>query len=384
MLHLLKTSTGGSWALRQMRELVKLGVDVHVALPAGGPLIPEYVASGVCVHLGQFDFPVKDPWRFPEVARRLRGLVGDTEPDLIHSHFVGTTLTMRLGLGRSHSTPRVFQVPGPLHLEHAAFRRMELATSGPADSWIGSCRWTVDRYIRSGVPSSRVFLSYYGTDVTRFDDLDRGRLRRELGLGADTPLVGMVAFMYRPKRYLGQRRGLKGHEDLIDAVALCRGRGSRLRCVFVGGAWGGAVDYENRVRAYAAARCPEGVVFLGTRDDAVDLLAGLDVIAVPSHSENVGGAVEALLARVPTVATAVGGLPDLVEDGDTGWLVPPRNPVRLAEAIMEALSNPGLARDRAARGRERASALFDCRTTAREILNIYGVVQAAAGERSGP
>jgi glycosyltransferase involved in cell wall biosynthesis len=259
---------------------------------------------------------------------------------------------------------------------------MELATSGAADWWIGSCRWTVERYLRSGVPSGKVFLSYYGTDVARFDNLEKGKLRHELGLGGHTPLVGMVAFMYAPKRYLGQRRGLKGHEDLIDAVALCRDRDPRFLCVFVGGAWDGAVAYEERVRGYAAARCPEGVVFMGTRDDAVDLLADLDVLAIPSHSENVGGAVEALLAGVPTVATAVGGLPDLVEDGKTGWLVPPRNPNRLAEAIMEALANPGLARDRAACGRERARTLFDCRTTAREVLNIYEVVQSAAKRRA--
>lgn len=381
VLHLVKTSTGGAWAMRQMRELVSLGVEVHVALPPGGPLVPAYQEAGAIVHFSQFDFPARQPWRFPSIARCLRRLVLELKPDIIHSHFVGTTLTMRLALGRSHPTPRVFQVPGPLHLEHGFFRRAELATAGPLDWWVGTCRWTVERYQRSGVPTERVFLSYYGTDIDCFADRKRGTLRRELGLGADTRVVGMVAYMYAPRPCLGQSRGLKGHEDLIEAVALCFDRTPRFICVFVGGAWGGASSYERRVREYAAARCGDRAVFLGTRTDVVEVYPDFDVLAIPSLSENVGGAVESLLAGVPTVATNVGGLPDLIEDGETGWLVPPHSPARLAGAIMEALSDPPLAQLRATRGRARARALFDCRTTAGEVLEIYGAIRSKMERR---
>ena len=102
-----------------------------------------YQEAGIQVHEDLFDVPVAEPWLFPSRARRLHALVDELQPDLIHSHFVGTTLTMRFGLGRHHPTPRVFQVPGPLHLESPFFRRTEIASAGPRDFWIGSCRWTL-------------------------------------------------------------------------------------------------------------------------------------------------------------------------------------------------------------------------------------------------
>lgn len=236
VLHLLKTSVGATWAWRQIHELVRLGVDVHVALPGGGPMEGHYSAVGATEYLLQTDFPFKAPWMFPKLAGKFRKLVDELCPDIIHSHFVGTTLTMRLALGRNHPVPRVFQVPGPLHLEHRFFRNAEIATAGDNDHWVGSCRWTCDRYRRSGIVNKRIFLSYYGTDIDTFHGSPSGTLRRELGLGQGTKIIGMVAYMYAPKRYLGQRRGLKGHEDLIDAVALCLRHIPDMVCVIVGGA----------------------------------------------------------------------------------------------------------------------------------------------------
>ncbi|MHB8766644.1 MAG: glycosyltransferase family 4 protein [Deferrisomatales bacterium] len=381
-LHVLKTSTGASWALRQIRELVRLGVEVHVALPPGGLLVPRYREVGAVVHPVQLDLPARAPWRVGRVLAAARRLVSEVSPDVVHSHFVGTTLTLRLALGKGSPLPRVFQVPGPLHLEHPAYRGAELATAGPADHWIGSCEWTCARYRRSGVPRERVFLSYYGTDVDGFSARRSGALRRELGVGDGTPLVGLVAYLYAPKYYLGQTRGLKGHEDLIDAVALLRERRPELRCVVVGAAWGGAARYEERVRAYARRRCGDRVVFLGFRADVADLYPDLDVAVHPSLSENVGGAVESLLSGVPTIATEVGGFPDVVRPGETGWLVPPRSPEALALAIDEALGDPRQARALAATGRRLVGELFDVRRTAAEVAGIYETI-AGAGRVTG-
>ena len=373
-LHLLKTAVGAAWALRQMRQLVELGVDVHVALP-DGPLIPQYRAAGIAVHLAQFDLPLRRPQSWPGVFARLRALVAAVQPDIIHSHFVGTTLTMRLALGRSHPVPRLFQVPGPLHLEHPFFRRAEIASAGPPDSWVGSCRWTCDRYIRSGIAPGRVFLSYYGIDTGAFVPAAPGTLRAELGLSPQQRVVGMVAYMYAPKRYLGQSRGLKGHEDLIDALALARRQRPEVIGVFVGGAWNNATAYEQQVRAYAHQRLGDAAVFLGTRHDVAALYADFDVVAHPSHSENVGGAAESLLLAVPTISTNVGGFPDVVIPGETGWLVPPRSPSHLADAISEALADPAHAHALAAQGQRHARHLFDVRRTAREIHDIYAAMR---------
>ncbi len=376
VLHLLKTSVGATWALRQVRELVRLGVEVHVALPEG-PLVAHYKAAGVHVHLARFDFPVQTPWRAPGIIAGLRHLVHTVQPDCIHSHFVGTTLTMRLALGRAGRIPRIFQVPGPLHLESPFFRRAELAVAGPADYWIASCRWTCDAYQAMGVARKHVFLSYYGTDVEDFVRGRGGKLRTEPGIVPGRPIVGMVAYMYGPKWVLGQKRGLKGHEDLIDALRIVIDSGLDLQAVFVGGAWNGAHDYERRVRAYGHERLGERAVFLGTRNDVPDLYPDLDVVAHPSHSENVGGAAESLLLGVPTVATNVGGFPDVVVDGVSGWLVPPRDPPRLAAAITAAIHDPVRARVMAEHGSRRVRELFDVRVTAAQIADIYQTILSA-------
>jgi glycosyltransferase involved in cell wall biosynthesis len=374
VLHLLKTAVGATWALRQMRQLVELGVDVHVVLP-DGPLVPQYRAAGITTHLDQFDLPLRRPQSWPGLFARLRALANSVQPDIIHSHFVGTTLTMRLALGRSHPIPRLFQVPGPLHLEHPFFRRAEIASAGPADSWIGSCRWTCDRYLQSGIVPQRVFLSYYGIDTDSFVPAAPGTLRTELSLTPEQRIVGMVAYMYAPKRYLGQSRGLKGHEDLIDALALVRQQQPGVIGVFIGGAWNNAVGYEQQVRAYAQQRLGDAAMFLGTRHDVAALYADFDVVVHPSHSENVGGAAESLLLAVPTISTNVGGFPDVVIPGETGWLVPPRSPSHLAAAISTALSDGTQAHTLAAQGQRHIRHLFDVRRTAREIHDIYAAMQ---------
>jgi glycosyltransferase involved in cell wall biosynthesis len=287
---------------------------------------------------------------------------------------LGTTLTMRLALGKRHPVPRLFQVPGPLHLEHPAFRATEIRTAGPGDAWIGSCRWTCDRYRQSGVAAERLFLSHYGSDLDELAVGTPGRLRGELELDAAVPIVGMVAYMYAPKRYLGQRRGLKGHEDLIDALALCRETRPDLVGVVIGGAWNGATAHERRVRAYGKQRLGAAVRFLGTRSDVPALYPDFDVAVHPSHSENLGGAAESLLLGIPTIATDVGGFPDIVIPERTGWLVPPRRPAALATAILQAVDDRETALRLARQGQVHARRLLDVRDNARQIADIYETV----------
>jgi glycosyltransferase involved in cell wall biosynthesis len=319
VLHLVKTSVGAIWALKQVRELVKMGVEVHVALPPGRR-VPDYQAAGVIVHPFHFSFSFTQPWRNLRMLGDLRALVARVQPDIIHSHFVVTTLAMRFALGKSHPIPRIFQVPGPLHMERKQTRWFELATAGQSDYWIGSCHKTCQLYREAGVPAERVALSYYGTTIDEFANSIPGKLRSELKLSATTKLVGMVAYMYPPKWYLGETRGNKGHEDLIDALVICQKCEPNLMGVFIGGAWNNAVGYEEQVRAYGRKKCGERALFLGTRQDVPELYPDLDVVVHPSHSENLGGAGESLLAAVPTIATDVGGFPDLVKPGETtGW-----------------------------------------------------------------
>jgi glycosyltransferase involved in cell wall biosynthesis len=375
VLHLLKTSRGASWAFRQMRELVKLGVDVHVVLPDRSGNASAYTDAGIHVHIMDLDFSMTHPHRLLCQIDRFRGLVERIRPDLVQSHFFATTLLMRLAM-RGSPIPRLFQVPGPLHLEHFFFRNLELALSGPADHWVASCEWTRNRY-RSLVPDrQKVFLSYYGTDVDTFVRKERGKAEvcRELGLSEETILIGMVAYMYAPKRFLGQKNGLKGHEDLIDAVAVLVEQNYDVALVFVGGAWAGAVAYEKKVIEYGRRKLGSRVFFLGTRRDVARLYSGFDMAVHPSHSENVGGAVESLLMKVPTITTDVGGFPDVIKHQATGLLAQPKNPFDLAQKIIYYLENPGRAQEQARAGYQFTRWLFNVERTARQMKGIYEAV----------
>ena len=357
-----------------MRELVRLGINVHVALPPGGTLYEQYEQAGIQTHPLLCDFPTRHPWLLPNRLRGLRRLVDEISPDLLHSHFVGTTLTMRLAMAGRSSPKRIFQVPGPLHLEQPLTRMVEFNSASEADYWIASCQWTQNCYRSLGVPRSRVSLSYYGIDLDHFDSGTPGKLRSELNIDPQTPIVGMVAYIYAPKWYLGHRRGIKGHEDLIDAMAFLRDQGQDFQLVFAGGPWNNSAAYENQVQQYAKKRLGDRASFLGTRTDIPDLYQDFQLVVHPSHSENLGGAIESLSSAVPTIATQVGGFPDVVIPEKTGWLTPPKNPKILAQVIHEALSEPTKSVRLALAGRQLCQQMFSARKTSQSINTIYKTI----------
>jgi len=376
-LHLLKTSVGARWALLQLRELTALGVECHVVLPEDGGLAPQYTAAGVTVHVLDLNAAPLTP-RFFASARSLASLVARLDPDVVHSHFVATTLLMRYAL-RGQRARRVFQVPGPLHLENSVIAGVEVATAGSSDFWIASCEWTRQRYRALGIAAKRVFLSHYGSDLDACRPVAGGALRAELNLPEPTRIAGMVAYCYKPKTYLGSRRGIKGHEDFIDAIGLLRRQGVDVVGVIAGGAWKGAESYYEAVQAHARNNADARVLFLGTRRDIASVYADLDVAVHPSLSENLGGAAESLLFGVPTVTTNIGGFPDLITEGTTGRMVPPRNPVQLADAMGALLADRTGAAAMAVEGRRHARELLDVRRTAGQIASIYREI---SGSRS--
>lgn len=372
VLHIVKTAVGANWAYQQVRVLCSLGIEIVVALPSETEgLAPLYRKAGAGVVRADLDFPARRPWLLPVRLQGYRELVRRVQPDLIHTHHVGTMLAVRLALGKKSAIPRVYEVAGPFHLEHKLLAGLDVQTAGPQDRWIATCKWTQRKYHELGIAPNRVFLSYSGIDIRLFHETRAGLLRQELGISNRTPLVGMVCYIYAPKRLLGRVRGVKGHEDFFAALRLVHQARPEISGVIIGGAWGNAEWYEKRLRRLGAEICDGFLTFLGTRTNVPALYPDLDLAVVPSNSENVGGAVEPLLSGVPVVATNVGGLPDLVVQNQTGWLVSPRNPRELAQSILEALANPDEARRRALAGQKLARSLFDVETTGREVAAIY-------------
>jgi glycosyltransferase involved in cell wall biosynthesis len=160
----------------------------------------------------------------------------------------------------------------------------------------------------------------------------KGVFRRELGLSGGGKLVGIVGRLFP----------IKNHRLFLQAAALVAAQQATVRFVIVGdGVLRGAMEQEAREMGIA-----DRVLFTGWRHDLPAIYADLDILVVSSDNEGTPvSAIEAMAAGCPVVATRVGGLPDLIDDRNTGRLVPPRNESALAGAILDLLSSPDTARE---------------------------------------
>jgi glycosyltransferase involved in cell wall biosynthesis len=187
-----------------------------------------------------------------------------------------------------------------------------------------------DSAVALGAPRERVTVIPNGVDVERFATAVADP---DLGGGNGVPLVGSVGCLAARKDY----------GTLLEALALLAGKGTRFRAVLVG---------DGKERAALERRAGElglasHVRFLGERPDVERVLPALDVFVLSSREEGIPNALlEAMAAGRPAVATAVGGTPEVMVDGRTGWLVPPRDPAALAQALGEALADRAEARRR--------------------------------------
>ncbi|MGA2099249.1 MAG: glycosyltransferase [Candidatus Acidiferrum sp.] len=374
VLHVTKTSDASVWAVLQATQLVKEGIEVHAVLPsAKGAAVDAWQTSGAKLHFLDCSVPIHTPTALLQTASNIRRLVGSIRPNLIHTHHVTTTLMMRLALGKNHPTPRLFQVPGPLHLEHWHTRNLEIALAGENDSWIASSRFISQLYEGAGIAANRLFLSYYTTDTTLFSDVRTGYLRHKLHLPDHALIVGNINLIYPPKRYLGQRVGLKCHEDIIEAIRIVQLKRKGVWGVLAGGTFGASDAYERKLRAMAHEKGNGRILMPGklSPQEVAWSWPDFDCAVHVPLSENCGGVVEALLSAVPTVAGEVGGLPEVVQEGRTGKLVPIRRPQLLADAIHSVFDNYNEFRQMAKQGLQLANTMFDPGRCSAEVLSIY-------------
>ena len=176
-----------------------------------------------------------------------------------------------------------------------------------------------------------------------------GALRAELGVPAGVPLIGAI----------GNLEARKGFRTLLEAFRLVAAKRADARLVVVGAPAEPAEEFA--LRALAADPALSGRVALaGYRPRAWRYAAAFDIVAVPSlRSESFGlAALDGMLAGKPVVAARVGGLPEVVADGETGLLVPPGDPEALAAALERLLADPGLAQRLGEAGRARAAERF--------------------------
>jgi glycosyltransferase involved in cell wall biosynthesis len=210
-----------------------------------------------------------------------------------------------------------------------------------------------------GLDPAKIRVVVNGVDVAALDAAAPGEaVRRDLGLPAEAPVIGLVGRL----DHWG-----KGHQELFTALAQIHAS-HPVHALIVGGG-----RREDEVRQLAVSLgLAESVHFLGPRRDVPDLLNAMDIFVLPSYSEGVSLALlEAMAAGLPVIATAVGGTPEVVTDGVTGLLIPPRDPAALAGALERLLNDPAWAKQLGAKARVHVRQHFSLDRPGREINGIY-------------
>lgn len=206
-----------------------------------------------------------------------------------------------------------------------------------------------------GIPEDRIAVVPNGIPPLPVEGKD---VRAELGTVAKTPLIGAVGRLYEEK----------GHDDLIRAVALLKRRSCRVLCLIVG-----VGPHEASLRALIEELdVAEEVRLLGRRRDVPDLISSLDVAVLSSRREGSPLAMlEYMAGAAPIVATAVGGIPELIEDGRQGLLVPGRDPEALAAGIERLLADRELAERLGLAAQQRQRAEYDLDVVVRRLERLY-------------
>jgi len=213
----------------------------------------------------------------------------------------------------------------------------------------------------SAVSQNKVEVVYNAIDTNTFAKAESdNRLHNELSIAFDCPLIGIIGTIHKHKN----------HEDAVKAFGYLKQRGFDAILVIVGQDDG---EYKNVLVDLAKALDLEDrVAFLGFRHDIPEIVKELDIVLVPSLAEPFGRTtIEAMAAGKPVVSTNTGASPEIVVDGVTGYLVPPRNPEKMAEAIMKILSDPKMAKKMGLAGRDRVIRTFTRQNYISGVENIF-------------
>lgn len=339
------------------------GWSVDIVCPPSGWLVDQARAVGIEVHGWS---ATREPgMRTLRETARLRRLLIELEPDVVHLHSSKAGLAGRLALrGR---VPTLFQphlwsfqaLDGPLRRVCAAWERF-------ASRWTDQLVCVSDDELTAGREagvSSPAAVVCNGVDTDSLRPGDSAAARRRVALGGDAPTAVCVGRMAQQK---GQDQLLSAWPSVLREVP-----GARLVLV-------GAGPMRESWRASHPVAGDPSVVWRGNTGAASDFYTAADVVVLPSRAEGMALVpLEAMACARPVVAFDVGGVRQSV--GDAGAVVPPGDIEALAVAVAARLANPVLARAEGRRGRDRAVCLFDHGRMGDRIAHL---VEEVTGERT--
>ena len=280
---------------------------------------------------------------------------------IVHTHMVKPGLLGRIA-ARIAGVPVVIHTVHGFHywddmsrFENWLFVHLERFAGHFCDLLLSQNREDVDFAIRRRIcPPHKIRFLGNGIDIQRFrpDAISRDAIRakrEELGIEPDEKLVGMIGRMVR----------LKGYFEYMEAARILQDRGERIKFLAVGPSQDNATSFSPlaMIKEYGL----QGTMhYLGIREDIPALMAAMDIIVLASYAEGIPRVLmEAAAMGKPAIGTDVRGTREVIVDGVTGYRVPVRDAVALADAISLLLADPALMQEMGNAARQRALAHFD-------------------------
>lgn len=279
-------------------------------------------------------------------AWRLSRLIRDARPDVVHAQdaHAASMAALALSFGAPSPTPSlVVSRRVDFHLQRHSFSRWVYRQ---VDGFITASGAIRDILVHDGIPRDRVVVVHDGIDVQRIASMPANSVHKELWLPQGVPVVVNVAALVDHK----------GQKHLVAAMAEVRRAVLDAHAVIFGeGELRGALERQVR-----ELHLDKYVLLPGFREDVLSLAKTADLFVMSSNTEGLGSTVlDAMAMGLAVVGTRTGGIPEAVVDGETGLLVPPRDPAALAGAIVRLLQDEPLRRRIGAAGQKRVEAQFD-------------------------
>lgn len=371
---------GGERSLLALLDGLDGAVELQVACPEG-PLFDEVEKSGhtaVVIRGTEGSLrlhPVETPIAVGELgytARQIVRVAREFGADLLHANSIRAGISAGVA-ARVSRTPAVVHLRDRLPAGPLSTLTYDLLARTAAQV-VANSRYTAERY-PDGHGEDVVRVVHNPVDLTRFDPdrIRRDEARSQLGLGADQPVLGMVA----------QITPWKAQDDAIRICSQLREVHPDVRLLIVGSAKFVSratrfdnVRYLEDLKALAGELdVSDNVLFMGEREDVPEILRALDVLLMPSWEEPFGRAIiEGMAMRLPVIATDVGGPNEILADGRTGLLLPPRAPDLWARATADLLDRPERRAELGRNASIEVSERFGLAQHVRAVLEIYDEV----------
>ncbi|HBH35128.1 MAG TPA: hypothetical protein DDW45_01590 [Gammaproteobacteria bacterium] len=295
----------------------------------------------------------------PNIVRELLKLIHKESIDLVHSHMYHANLYGRFA-ARKAGIPAIASIHN-IYARQKWHRRLVnwYLARHTATITAGSEDIKRDVMHYDHVPEPLIEIIPNSVDLSRSDSaLTKKEARERLGIADNLLLLGTV----------GRLAEQKGHRYLIDALALLNGRGIKPHLLLIGEG-----KEETSLKEQVAEKgLQEQIHFLGTRNDLGDLFRAMDIFVMPSLWEGLSLAMlSAMAAKLPIVATSVGGIPEVLGENEYGIVVPPADIEPLAEAIMRCVTNNDLAREIAEKGAQHVREHYSDAAMVARFQEIY-------------